>query len=506
MEHLNNLDAAFLHVETAETPMHVGSLHLFELPPGARGRFHERVRVHLAARLHMAPVFHRKLAAMPFDLANPVWIEDDDVDIDHHVRPLLLPAPGSLAQLQSLAGRLHSSLCDRSRPLWEVYAIEGVEGGRAALYLKVHHAACDGKAAMELIAAMFDTAPEGRTLPALPPRQGVAPYQLGAAELAGAAVANFVRQYASALRALPGGLKAGAGWLQHGAAALPRRAQALPAATQATFFAPRTLFNRSVTNQRSVAGGSVPLAEAKALARRAGATLNDVVLAACGAALREHLQARGALPPRDLVAAVPVSLRSAGDAAQNNQVGVMRLALATGSDDPVARLHAIRDASAAAKERGTGLANLLPRELPWVGTPWIVGGLTALYGRSGLPERLPPLANVLISNVPGPRAPLYLAGARMLSYWPTSVPVHGLGLNITVISCADRLDIGITACRRMLPLAAARELVQGIEAAFAALQAALPAGPEEAPGDAAKAAPRARRKGTARRAATATPT
>lgn len=474
MQHLNNLDAAFLHVETPETPMHVGSLHVFELPPGAAGHFHERVRAHLAARLHMAPVFHRKLATMPFDLANPVWIEDEDIDVDHHVRPLLLPPPGSLAQLQSLAGRLHSSLCDRSRPLWEVYVIEGVEGGRAALYLKVHHAACDGKAAMELIAAMFDAAPEGRVLPPVPVRQGAAQYQLGAAELASAAAANFVREYTGALRALPGGLKAAASWLWRGAGALKDGMVATPGAPRPALFAPRTPFNRAITNQRSVAGGSLPLADAKALARRAEATLNDVVLTICAAALREHLHSRGALPPQDLVAAVPVSLRSAGDAGQNNQVGMMRLTLATGQTDPLARLHAIRDASAAAKGQGTGLGNLLPRELPWVGAPWIVSGLTALYGRSSLPERMPPLANVLISNVPGPRLPLYMAGARMLSYWPTSVPVHGLGLNITVISYADRLDIGITACRRLLPLVEARELVQGIERAFVALQAAMP--------------------------------
>src|ERR1700674_4685044 len=142
--------------------MHVGSLHVLELPERYRGDFYEDVKAQLASRLHVARVLHRKLASMPFDLADPVWIEDEDIDIDYHVRRVVLPKPGTMAQLEALAARLHSSLLDRSRPLWEAYVIEGLQDGRVAYYSKVHHSGVDGKAGVELAGALFDTTPDPR--------------------------------------------------------------------------------------------------------------------------------------------------------------------------------------------------------------------------------------------------------------------------------------------------------------------------------------------------------
>jgi diacylglycerol O-acyltransferase len=192
LQHLSAMDAAFLHLETAEMPMHVGSLHRYRLPAGYDGNWHEDIKAHMARRLHLAPVFTRKLALMPFDLANPVWIEDDDVDLDYHIRHTVLPKPGTQAQLEALAARLHSSLLDRSRPLWEFYVIEGLADGTVGFYAKVHHAAIDGQAGVALGHAMLDVTPVPRTVK--PPRhRRTHEYQLGVAELLSAPVARRSR-------------------------------------------------------------------------------------------------------------------------------------------------------------------------------------------------------------------------------------------------------------------------------------------------------------------------
>ncbi len=193
MQHLSAIDGTFLHFESAEMPMHVGSLHRYQLPEGYKGNWYEDVKAHIAKRMHLAPVFTRKLALMPFDLANPVWIPDDDIDLDYHIRHTVLPAPGTQAQLEALAARLHSSLMDRSRPLWEFYVVEGLADGTIGFYTKVHHAAVDGKAGVALGNSMLDVTPVPRVVK--PPRlhRGHR-YQLGVAELLGAAASNTWQQ------------------------------------------------------------------------------------------------------------------------------------------------------------------------------------------------------------------------------------------------------------------------------------------------------------------------
>ena len=202
MKHLSVVDGAFLHLESAEMPMHVGSLHLFEPPANYRGNWYESVKDHIAKRMHLAPVFTRKLALMPFDLANPVWIHDDDIDIDYHIRYLVLPKPGSFAQLEALAARLHSSLLDRSRPLWEFYVIEGLADSRIGFYAKVHHAAVDGQAGVAMGRSIYDLTAEPR--PVKPSRQSQSHrYQLGVAELLGAALQNQIQQVVETAKLLP---------------------------------------------------------------------------------------------------------------------------------------------------------------------------------------------------------------------------------------------------------------------------------------------------------------
>jgi WS/DGAT/MGAT family acyltransferase len=239
--------------------------------------------------------------------------------------------------------------------------------------------------------------------------------------------------------------------------------------------APKTIFNASITNQRSFGSLSVPLDELKTLGKQMGGTLNDVVMAMCSGALRTFLDERELLPRKSLIALVPVSLRESDDSANNNQVSAIRVDLATDLADPAERFQAIRHSSQASKELIGGLKSILGTDLPIAGSPWLMTGMASLYGRSDLGRRLPALANVTISNVPGPAMPLYMAGARMAHYYPVSIPCHGLGLNITVQSYAGEMEFGITACRRVLSQPEVHELAQHLLGSLRELQHAAPA-------------------------------
>jgi diacylglycerol O-acyltransferase / wax synthase len=448
IEHLSSLDASFLHFESAETPMHVGSVHVLELPDGYAGDFYEDVKAHVAGRMHLAKAFTRKLARMPFDLSNPVWVEDDDIDIDYHVRHVVLPRPGTWAQLERLVARLHSQLLDRSRPLWEMTLIEGLETGECVFYTKTHHAGIDGQAGIALGRALLDLEPHPRLVRKPRPKLRRERYQLGIAELAGAAFGNATRQYVDLARALPGMARALKKLLVPVAGEDGKR-RWLPEGGR--LLAPRTPFNVVVTNQRSWAARTIPLVEAKATAKAYGSTLNDVVLAVCAGAMRRYLADYNALPSASMTAAVPVSLRADGDERANNQVGMMVMTLASDIADPIERLHVIAKASKKTKSSlGEALA-AVPTDVPLLGAPWLMSGLSSLIGRSRLANVLPQPANVIVSNVSGSPVPLYIAGARLRSFYPVSIPTHGFALNITLNSYDGRLDFGFIACRRAVP-------------------------------------------------------
>jgi WS/DGAT/MGAT family acyltransferase len=214
---------------------------------------------------------------------------------------------------------------------------------------------------------------------------------------------------------------------------------------------PRTIFNVSITNQRTFAGRSISLAESKEMAKHAGVTLNDMVLATCAGALRRYLADHDALPKKAMNAGVPVSLRAEGNTESNNQVSMTLMTLATDIDDPIERLHAIHQGSRVSKDLFDQMRNVMPTDFPSFGAPWIMSGLASLYGRSQLANRLPPLANVAISNVPGAQFPLYMAGGRLTTYFPVSIPAHGVALNITVQSYDGKMEYGLIACRRAVP-------------------------------------------------------
>ena len=496
MIHLSGVDASFLHLETPEMPMHIGSLHLLDLPEGYAGDFYEDVVKHYANRLHLASVFERKLAQMPFEMSNPVWVDDDDIDLEYHIRRVVLSKPGTLKQLEQYCGRLHSSLLDRSRPLWETYVFEGLESGQAAIYCKVHHAAIDGQGGVALAKALFDIAPQGRNIKPPRPRQRNNQYQLGFAELATAAMQNTVQQYVKLITTLPNAMRAVASVAMPALANMAKiPMMTLPNLSQPNFglqelkdsnfglpagmgFGPRTPLNVSITNQRAFAGRSVPLAETKAAAKKAGVSLNDMVMAACSAALRRYMADLNVPLDRSMTAAVPVSLREAGNTDPNNQVTMMLASLATDITDPLERLKAIHASTTASKELTGSFKAAIPTDFPSFGAPWIMTSIATLFGRSRLTDQMPPMANVAISNVPGVPVPLYIAGAKMATYFPVSIPSHGCALNITVQSYNGSLDYGLTACRRSVP--DVDDIANYIVAAHAELEkliAAVPAQP-----------------------------
>jgi diacylglycerol O-acyltransferase / wax synthase len=523
MDHLSGLDATFLYLETPENPMHVGSLHVYELPPGYDGDFVADVRKHLAGRLHLAPVFRRKLLNMPFEMANPIWVTEDDLDLEYHIRSTVLPKPGSREQLDKLVGRLHSSLLDRSRPLWEFYVIEGLQtapgapkGARhVAFYSKIHHAALDGAGGIALANAILDVGPVPRKLPKARPKRAAPADTFGIGELAAAGVRHTAEQSVKLVRTLP--TLARTVW--HRLRPTAAEAAVRVKVPKGNWFAPRTPLNVAITNQRSFASLSVPLSEARRIAKANDATINDVVLAICSGALRRYLSDIKALPDDPLLAGVPVSLREAGNTEMNTQASMMRVSLATQVADPIERLHAIHDSSAAAKATIASMKSVLPTDFPSLGAPWLLSGLAGLFGRSKFANRMPPITNVAISNVPGPQFPLYLTGAKMLTYYPVSIAIHSVALNVTVQSYNGSLDFGLTACRKALPdparlaryMRAAHEELLALTPAVTAqpLPAAAPArparrkaeAPVKLPARAAKTSARGARARALRRAA-----
>ncbi|HXY96009.1 MAG TPA: wax ester/triacylglycerol synthase family O-acyltransferase [Steroidobacteraceae bacterium] len=457
---LTGLDGVFLDLETPATPMHVASLHLFAKPEGRQPDFYGAVRRLLASGVRRAPVLGRRLAEVPLHLAHPVWVEGEEVDLDYHVRRVQVPAPGTQAALEDCVAELHSQLMDRSRPLWTIYVLEGLEDGRRAYYFKIHHAVLDGAAGVALAATLFDASPAlRRSRRASPGTRGDRPGWLAAA---GAAFSHDAAQYVRLVRYLPTAASALAGIVSSPAA--NPGSQLL----RNLAFGPRTPLNVTVTAERRFAVSSLPLDELKAIGARFGATINDVVLALCGGTLRRYLARHGGVPRAPLIATMPISLRDPGDTHFGTAATLSLVNLATHIADPVRRLRAVRAAAGATKSLARSARSLIPTDFPSIGVPWIVSSMAALYGRSHLADMIPPIANVVISNVPGPQVPLYTAGARMEAYWPVSIVEHGLGLNITVLSYTGTLGFGFTAARAAV--ADARELASDLLVAHADLK------------------------------------
>jgi WS/DGAT/MGAT family acyltransferase len=443
MKHLSALDALFLQLETPETPMHVGSVMILEKPKAARGKkadAYGRFRDHFASRLHIAPVFTRRLAEMPLDLASPIWI-DGAVDLDYHVGRLTLPKPGTTAQLEAAVAKLHEGPLDRSHPLWQFTVIDGLAGGDVAVYAKIHHAALDGQGGVAVAQALLDT----ERSPKRGPGQGIARPRIAptTARMLRDTLLHTVSQYGTLIKSLPALVKAAG---RAGAVAYTA-----PQPKKSRMLGPPTPMNVAIGAKRVFVTRQIPLAETKEIARRFEVTLNDVVLATCAGALRRQFAGNKAALAKAMIGAVPASLRLPGDTSKANDVTMMRVGLATQLADPLKRLAAIHTASQRAKMITGSMKDSMPTDLPSLGIPWLMAAVSALYRKASRADRLPALANLVISNVPGPPVPLYMAGALLKSYFPVSIVIHGLAFNITILSYNGAMGYGLIACKRAMP-------------------------------------------------------
>ena len=466
MRSASGLDGAFLSLETEATPMHVGSLHVFETPPRYARDFCAEVRRMIAGRLHLAPIFTRRLVATPLNFANPVWIETD-VDLTFHIQRVDLPAPGTIQELQDCVADLHARLLDRDRPLWMLYVFEGLADGRKAYYIKIHHALLDGQAGAALAAALFDLSP--KPAPARPRAKKPADAEPGALDLIANAFRHDAAQYVKLARYLPEIARTLGGMVFGGET--PGAGKSAGRLSDNIAFGPRTPLNVTITGERTFAAVTIPLQEVKTVARACGATINDIALALCSGALRRYLTRHGGLPKKPLMATMPISLRAKGDTEMTTQATLSLVNLATNVADPLKRLEALRAASGATKTIAGKAKAIIPTDFPTVGVPWLVGAIAELYARSRIASVSPPLANVVISNVPGPPMPLYAAGLRMTDYWPLSIVEHGVGLNITMMSYNGTLGVGFTAAR--CAVEDANELVADFLSAFEQLKKAV---------------------------------
>ncbi len=477
MHHLSALDALFLHMETPDMPMHVGGLILLDKPAKHRGSFYKKIREHLISRMHLAPLFSRRLAFMPLDLVNPIWLGGADVDLDYHIRHKMLPNPGTQAQLEAMVAQLHEGMLDRDRPLWQFTVIEGLQSGQVAFASRIHHAALDGQGGVALAQAIFDTEPIPRSVESAEEKAKRLPPST--AKMLSAAFRNTVAQYGKILKAIPGAVKVvgqvgamalsssqakKAGAPSEQGTGIPGLADIKPGDSPektvksllkklpgGITLGPRTPFNVAISGKRAFVGLQLSLAETKAIAKHFDAKLNDIVMAVVASAMRRYFANDTKVLSKAMVGAIPVSLRAPGDTSQSNQVTMMLVNMATQIADPKMRLMAIIAASNRSKALTGTMKSAMPMDMPSLGIPWLLSIISPLYKLAVSTNRIPVVANVVISNVPGPPVALYLAGAKMTANFPVSIVTHGLGLNVTIQSYNGSLDYGLIACKRTVP-------------------------------------------------------
>lgn len=447
LQQLSTGDAVFLSIETGDLPAHIGGLSILEAPPEREFSYADfldfvRERVGGCAR------FGWRLQAVPFGLDRPYWCEMPDFDPADHVDRVALPAPYSPESLSRIAGLIFERPLDKSRPLWELTLIEGLPGGRVGLLWKMHHCMIDGAAGASLIEQLFDFEPgaarqgpndvreEARAGAPVSPRSMAARAVRNALELPrvqrkylGKAIANV----------LPTGFPGRSGSRARVGAALDLRPSARPPADA---IAPPTLFNGVVGPHRAVAWASVPLDDVKRVKNALSVTVNDVLLAITGGAVRRFLLERDGLPTQSLVASVPSSTRPSGDRSLGNQLSDLTIRWSTDRADPVERLLAIHEDALAAKARQQSGESISVMQV--LGEAFLPGVVSAVFqGLAGVSDRLPLPSNVVVSNVPMSPVPLYCAGARMIQMIPISMLAPTQGLNITVTSYCGELHFGL---------------------------------------------------------------
>ncbi len=444
-ERLSGLDASFLYMETPTLHMHVAMTAVFDPATVPGGYSFRRLRQLISERIPLAPVFQRRLVEVPFRLGHPVWVDDPAFDIDNHLRRAALPSPGGMRELAEFAADVDSRQLHRDRPLWEMWIVEGLEDGHVALVTKMHHSTIDGVSGAELLGILFDLEPDP------PPRSDPHPatpvdgrIPSGPELMSQAVVARLVRPFemtrtavrtaqnvfgVTRLRSREGG----------GRAALP-------------LTAPRTSINVAVTARRRVAFTATSLADVKQLKNAMGVTVNDVVLAVCTGALRRYLEAGDELPEIPLVSVVPVSVTpDVAELKGSNKVSAMFVQLPSHEPDPLRRIELIHEGTKGAKAEHRALGADTLQNWAEHATPNVFALAARFYTRMRLAERHRPVANLVISNVPGPDFPLYFGGAEMLAGFPLGPVMDGMGLNITIMSYRGVLYWGLVADARAVP-------------------------------------------------------
>ncbi|MFP5305320.1 MAG: WS/DGAT/MGAT family O-acyltransferase [Gammaproteobacteria bacterium] len=438
MKRLKPLDAAWLYVDTVDTPMQVACLAVFSLPEDAPDDFLQSLFTHLRSVEEFAPPFNLKLRSPKMKTVMPSWVEDRRIDLDYHLRHSALPKPGGERELGVLISRLHSHPMDFNRPLWECHVIEGLEGNRFALYMKMHHSLVDGVGGMRMLQRMLSPDPQARFLPP--------PWAVGCGAREGGGGRGFDAQLRKMLQAARSQIEIAPAVAKALGHVVRESVQHHDPQEALPFAGPRSILNARVSAQRRFATQHYALERVRAVAKAADVTVNDVFLGLCAAALRRYLLEIDALPSKPLTAGVPVSVRPADDENAGNAISFVIASLNTDIDDPIERLHAIRRSTQVAKDQLQALpkAGIDSYTMIFM-APFILQLLAGLGGK------LRPMFNVTISNVPGPKHALYFNGARMEQIYPVSLLSHGQALNITSVSYNGQFNVGYTGCRDALP-------------------------------------------------------
>jgi len=433
MKPLSLADQLFLWMEKRQQPMHVGGLHLLSYPEGAGPKYVSELAEYMHSFQQPIAPFNQRLVRR---FGRYYWDEDKQFDIEHHFRHSALPKPGRIRELLSLVSVKHSALMDRQRPMWEVHLIEGIRGKRFGLYYKVHHCMLDGVAAMRMGMRLMSEDPNVKDQPPLwaMPRKQRTQQVIQASDMV-QSLTEIASVAGKQISTVPTLIK------EVGHAV--KQASTNPDYTSA-FQAPPSILNQRITGSRRFAAQSYPIDRFKAIAKKADATLNDVVMAVCGSALRNYLVSLNALPKKPLVAMVPMSMRR-DDSETGNQIAMILATLGTHLSDPEERLESIKRSVKESKDRYASMS--LEEAVNYTALTLAPAGLNML---TGLSNRLQAF-NVVISNVPGPKKHLHWNGARVEGMYPVSIPMDRIALNITLVSYVDSLEFGFTACRRTLP-------------------------------------------------------
>ena len=487
MRQLTSLDAQFLAMESARTYGHVSGLAIYDPSTREEGTLQRADLCRLVGeRIHLLAPFRWKLAEVPFGIDHPYWVEDPDFDLDFHIRESAVPPPGDERALADVVSRIVARPLDRARPLWAIYLIHGLPEGRVAVLTKVHHSAVDGVSGAEILSALVDMSPEGRDPKDLPPKPDETPGERvpGQLEMLGRGLLGVPRQPVRALKQLPKlpnladvpgiqqlPLVGTLGRMSVKAQRLLTSGDVAHILEPPPVSVPTTRFNGQITPHRRFSFGSLSLDRVKAIKNELGISVNDVVVTLCATAVRDYLLERGELPDEPLVSMVPVSVRTPEQMGTfGNRVSAMIVPIPTDEPDTKTRLMKAHHVLRSAKTRHKAIPATLMQDVTKFIPPAVHARasrltmqLAANVGR--------PMLNLVISNVPGPPMPLYLAGAQLEAHFPVSVITDGVGLNITCMSYRDHIDFGIVVDRDMVD--DAWDLMEAVERAMDELDSTI---------------------------------